>query len=118
MARVWVQCMVNPARRDDVVLIDAIVSMFARRSVDTFACQIQALLKRADASGVLRAINVPALVLCGRQDSWAPVAQHEAMHVLIPAAALTIVEDAGHMAPMERSQAVATAMQRWLHAAT
>lgn len=117
MARVWVQGMVHPARLADAPLIDAIVAMFARRSADTFACQIRALLQRPDASAVLRAIDVPALVMCGRQDNWASVAQHQAMHALIPAATLTIVEDAGHMAPMERPHAVAAPLSRWLEAA-
>lgn len=114
MARVWVQGMVHRARLNDTVLIDSIVAMFARRSADTFAGQIRALLQRPDASSVLRALQMPTLVLCGRQDSWAPVAQHEAMHALIPVARLAIVEDAGHMAPMEQPAAVASAMLRWL----
>jgi pimeloyl-ACP methyl ester carboxylesterase len=116
MARVWVQGMVHPARLDDAALIDAIVAMFVRRSADTFACQIRALLQRPDGSAVLRAIDVPALMMCGRQDSWAPVAQHAAMHVLAPVARLAVVEDAGHMAPMERPDAVAAELLRWLEA--
>ncbi len=116
MARVWVQGMVHPKRLDDTLLIDAIVAMFARRSVDTFACQIRALLQRPDACDVLRAIRVPALVMCGRQDSWAPLAQHEAMQALIPAARLAVNEEAGHMAPMERPATVAAELLRWLEA--
>lgn len=114
MARLWVQGMVHPAPLTDVALIDAIVAMFARRGPDTFARQIRALLQRPDASTVLRALQVPTLVLCGRQDNWAPVAQHAALHALIPVADLAIVEAAGHMAPMERPAAVASAMLRWL----
>jgi pimeloyl-ACP methyl ester carboxylesterase len=52
--------------------------------------------------------------MCGRQDSWAPVAQHEAMHALIPASTLAVLEDAGHMAPMEQPDAVANVLLRWL----
>lgn len=114
MARIWVQGMVHPERLQDAALIEAIVSMFACRSADTFACQVRALLQRPDASDVLRAMAVPALVLCGQQDSWAPVAQHEAMHALIPAATLAIVPQAGHMAPMEQPAAVAAALLSWL----
>ena len=114
MARLWVQGMVHPSRLDDGPLIDAILAMFVRRSADTFACQIRALLGRPDASDVLRAIRVPTLVACGRQDSWAPVVQHEAMHALVPDARLAVFEDAGHMAPMERPDAVAAALLRWL----
>lgn len=114
MATQWVQGMVHPDRLQDAPLIDAIVDMFARKSPDVFERQIRALLQRPDATGVLRAIRVPTLVLCGRQDSWAPVPQHEAMHALIPGAVFEVIDDAGHMAPMERPQAVAAALLRWL----
>lgn len=114
MAVQWVQGMVHPDRLQDAPLIGAIVDMFERKSPDVFERQIRALLQRPDATGVLRAIRVPTLVLCGRQDSWAPVAQHESMHALIPGAVFEVIEDAGHMAPMERPQAVAGALLRWL----
>jgi pimeloyl-ACP methyl ester carboxylesterase len=114
MACQWVQGMVHPDRLQDAPLLDAIVGMFERKSPDVFERQIRALLQRPDATGVLRAIRVPTLVLCGRQDSWAPVPQHEAMHALIPGAVFEVIEDAGHMAPMERPQAVAGALLRWL----
>lgn len=114
MAVQWVQGMVHPQRLGDAPLLDAIVAMFERKSAATFERQIRALLQRPDATAVLRAIRVPTLVLCGRQDSWAPVPQHEAMHALIPGAVFEVIEDAGHMAPMERPQAVAEALQRWL----
>lgn len=114
MARDWVQGMVHPARLDDAPLIEAILDMFERKSADTFARQIRALLERPDATPVLQALAVPTLVQCGRQDSWASVAQHQALHALVRGAHLDIIEDAGHMAPMERPQAVAASLLRWL----
>lgn len=116
MATEWVQGMVHVQRLTDAALIERVVSMFERKSADTFARQIHALLKRPDASAVLRSISVPALVLCGRQDSWAPVRQHEQIHQLIPSAVLAVVEDAGHMAPMERPESVADQLLRWMDA--
>lgn len=117
MARQWVQGMVHPDRLQDTLLLDTIVGMFERKSADIFERQIRALLQRPDATDVLRAIRVPTLVLCGRQDSWAPVAQHQAMQALISGAVLDVIEDAGHMAPMERPEAVAGSLLRWLQAA-
>lgn len=114
MAAEWVQGMVHPQRLSDTALVDGIVAMFARKSADVFEAQINALLQRPDASDVLRAVRVPALVLCGRQDSWAPVSQHEALHRLIGHGELALIDDAGHMAPMERPGPVADALLRWL----
>ena len=114
MAQTWVQAMVHPARLQDSALLAAIVTMFARKSADIFACQIEALLTRPDASDVLQTLRVPTLLQCGRQDSWSSPAQHEAMRALAPHAVLDVVPDAGHMAPMERPAAVATGLLRWL----
>ena len=114
MAQTWVQGMVHPARLQDVALVSAIVDMFARKSAEVFACQIEALLARPDASDVLRRLSMPTLLQCGAQDSWSPPAQHENMRALAPHAVLDVVPDAGHMAPMERTRAVAQGWQRWL----
>lgn len=114
MATAWVQGMVHPARLGDAPLIEAILAMFERKSADVFACQIHALLERPDASDVLASLQVPTLILCGRQDGWAPVAQHEAMQRLAPGSVLNVIEDAGHMAPMERPEAVTGALVHWL----
>ncbi len=114
MARVWVQGMVHPQRLSDAVLIESILQMFERKSPDIFAAQIQALLHRPDASPVLQSLTIPTWIACGDQDLWAPVAQHQAMQALVPHAVLEIVPDAGHMAPMERPQAMAEVLLRWL----
>lgn len=101
----WLKGMVHPARLDDGALLESITVMFARKSADRFARQLNALLTRPDASPVLaglQAMGLPTMLLCGRQDSWASVAQHEAIQALAPQSSLSIIEDAGHMVLMER----------------
>jgi pimeloyl-ACP methyl ester carboxylesterase len=117
MARTWVQPMVHPDRLADALLIEPILDMFARRTPQQFANQIEALLGRPDATDVLGAVTCPALVLCGREDAWAAPPQHEEMAALIPGGRLTIIEHCGHMAPMERPDAVGAALAAWLQAA-
>ena len=114
MGRIWVENMVHPSRRGDAALIDSIVDMFGRKSADTFAAQIRALLARPDAGPLLGAIRCPALILCGRDDSWAPLARHEEMAAAIPGGTLVAVDTCGHMAPMERPREVADALAAWL----
>ncbi len=114
MAMQWVQGMVHPDRLQDTPLIESIVAMMARKSADVFAAQIEALLNRPDAAPVLRAIQVPTLIALGRQDSWAPLNQHEAMQSLLPSCKLQVVEDAGHMCPMERPRETAQVLNAWL----
>jgi len=114
MAREWVRPMVHPDRLGDATLIDAILDMFERRTAIDFAGQIEALLARPDATGVLASIEGPTLVLCGREDGWSTPAQHEEIAARIPGAQLVVIGHCGHMAPMERPREVANAMLAWL----
>lgn len=120
MAQAWVQGMVHPARLNDAKLIADIIDMFERKTADMFERQIRALLDRPDATPVLQRVAVPTLVLCGREDSWAPVSQHQELATLIPAghATLRIVEQCGHMSTMEQPDAVAAALCHWLASPT
>ena len=114
MAQQWSQGMVHPDRLNDMDLMEAIWAMFERKSAATFALQIHALIHRADATDVLSSLKVPTLIACGRQDAWSTLAQHEAMHRLAPQAVLEVIEDAGHMASMEKPDAFAQVILRWL----
>jgi pimeloyl-ACP methyl ester carboxylesterase len=114
MARTWAQGMVHPSRLTDIGLMDAIVAMFARRTPKHFAAQIRALLARPDATQTLQSTAGPVYLLCGAQDSWSPLAQHQAMANLLPQAVLSAIESAGHMAPMEQPAAVAQVLADWL----
>jgi len=116
MGRIWAEPMVHPGRRADNRLMGAILDMVERQTPDQFAAQIEALLTRPDAGAVLHAIRCPSLVLCGRQDAWSPLAQHEAMAGMIPGAVLEVIDDCGHMVTMEQPEAVADAMLPWLRA--
>ncbi len=114
MGRAWVQRMVHPARLADLGLMEAILDMIERQTPDRFALQIEALLARPDAGAVLRGIRCPTLVLCGRQDAWAALPQHEEMAAMVPGARLAVVDDCGHMATMERPGRVADELADWL----
>jgi len=117
MGREWMRPMVHPARLDDAPLVEAILAMVERRTPQQFAAQIRALLDRPDLTELLRSVRVPTLVACGREDTWSPVAQHEAIAALVPGSRLAIFDDCGHMAPMERPAAVADALAAWLRVA-
>ena len=110
----WLTGMLAPSRLTDAGLVEAIADMVARHSSEVFGAQIEALLHRPEATEVLRAITCPTLIACGRQDAWSPFARHADMARLVDGATLVAFEDCGHMAPMERPQAVAAALVDWL----
>lgn len=114
MGEEWVQGMVHPDRLADKPLIEDILRMIARKTPAQFAAQIKALLERPDGEPVLKTIRCPTLVLCGREDSWSPLARHQQMAKLIPASRLIAIEHCGHMSTMERPEAVTEALRGWL----
>jgi pimeloyl-ACP methyl ester carboxylesterase len=114
MGEKWLRGMIHPQRSGDATLVEAILQMIERKTADIFAAQIRALLARPDAQGLLPTISCPALVLCGREDSWSPLARHEQMARMIPGSTLAVIEQAGHMSPMERPADVSAALGAWL----
>jgi pimeloyl-ACP methyl ester carboxylesterase len=114
MVQNWVREMVYPGRLGDTLLLDEVVSMMSTSTPADFERQIRALIARPDAIDVLRAIRCPTLVLCGHEDSWAKPEFHEEMARLIPGSVLSVVPECGHMAPLERPEAVNAALLDWL----
>ncbi len=95
---------------DHSALLEPLTAMVQRSTPETFANQQRALLNRPDARAVLPGIHCPTLVLCGKQDAWSPVTQHEEIAAAIPQSKLIIVDDCGHMSPVEQPAAV----KKWL----
>lgn len=104
--------MASGARSED--LMPRLTAMVQRSTPDSYAAQINALLHRPEALPMLPTIAVPTLLLSGSEDAWSPVSQHESMRRRIPHATLFEVHGAGHMAPIERPDAVAIALREWL----
>lgn len=113
MAEFWMKSIIHPDRIADNALVGAIVEMMGRKSPEIFAAQIKALLERPDATPVLATVRCPALVLCGREDAWSPLAGHREIAARIPDARLAVIEHCGHMAPMERPEDVTASMTSW-----
>jgi pimeloyl-ACP methyl ester carboxylesterase len=114
LADAWLPPMVHPDRRAERALMDPLIAMIERRSPATFRNQVNALLNRPDATPVLASIRCPTLVLCGREDGWSPLAQHEAIAAAITGSVLAIIDECGHMSSFERPAEVTHALQRWL----
>ena len=114
MGQQWLRPMVHPERLNDRPLIDAILDMIERKTVEVFEAQQRALLARPDATQLLSEIACPTLVLCGREDAWSPPTRHQEMAQRIPRSELVIVERSGHMSPMERPDEVSAALDAWL----
>lgn len=110
----WLPPMLAPARREDRALWDEIAAMQRRAGVETLKRQQKALLNRRDGFAQLDTVKVPTAFITGALDGWAPPAQHREMQAHVPGSTLTVIEDCGHMAPMEAPEAVNRAFAEWL----
>jgi pimeloyl-ACP methyl ester carboxylesterase len=106
--------MLAPRHRSEPHLVQAVFDMVGRMSGPIYAAQTRALLGRPDATGVLKNLDCPTLILCGMEDGWSPPERHRRMAELAPRAILRLVEDCGHMAMMEQPEAVLAALREWL----
>lgn len=99
---------------EDKSLTDKVMSMADNIGQDAFIRQQRVIMSRKDGFDVLARVDCPAVIICGRQDSLTPVALHEAMADAIAGAALVVIEDSGHLAPLEQPHAVSAALRYWL----
>ena len=81
---------------------------------EAFLRQERAIIGRIDSRPHLAAIRCRTLVVAARHDALMPMDLLEELARGIPGATLAIVEDSGHMAPLEQPQEVARLLREWM----
>lgn len=66
---------------------------------------LTALAERKESCSILNNINIPTLILCGREDMVSPLAQSEFMHTHIKWSVLKIIDQACHVSNLEQPDA-------------
>ncbi|CEG55562.1 alpha/beta fold hydrolase [Legionella fallonii] len=92
-----------------------VISMFLRVGEQAFLNQQIALLTRKEITSFLTQLTMPTLVIHAREDKNFSLTEHEELADAIPHAKLAVIEDAGHMCPMEAPQAITTLLRFWLN---
>ncbi len=106
--------LVHPGHLDDVNQVSVIMSMAYNLGKEAFVRQQKAIIDRIDSRPHLGRIHCPTLILCGREDLITPVELHEEMHSSITGSELRILENCGHLSPLEQPQQVTEALKEWL----
>ena len=95
--------------------LDAVVAGMAHRvGPDVFLRQNMALQHRPDRRAWLGDVDVPVLVACGEQDTVCPVALHEELVGHVRRGTLGVIGGAGHLAPLDRPDAVSESLHAWV----
>lgn len=102
---------IHPSRLSDADLTGRIKTMTARLGREVFLRQN--CMERIDGEAALTAFSGPMVLICGDADRVTPPDGMAEM-ARITGAPLVIIEQAGHMTPMERPEAVNAALRSWL----
>jgi len=74
----------------------------------------QAALVRRDGYADLERITCPSLVVACRQDRLRSLAETERMANHLPHSRFEVIEDRGHMAPLEKPRELAGLLDDWI----
>ena len=102
----------HPDRERDPLLLDRLRGMQRRLGPDVRTRQ--SALVRNDGYADLERIDCPALVVACRQDRLRTFAETERMAQCLPHARFEVIEDCGHMAPLERPRELAALLTDWI----
>jgi pimeloyl-ACP methyl ester carboxylesterase len=102
----------HPDRENDPLLLERLRGMQRRLGREVRARQ--AALVRLDGYADLERIACPSLVVACRQDRLRSFAETERMAQHLPNTRFAVLEDCGHMAPLERPQELTALLASWV----
>jgi pimeloyl-ACP methyl ester carboxylesterase len=105
---------VHPGRLKDGAVVQPILDMAQEVGAEGFEREQTAIMGRPDSRPLLVEIDVPTMVIVGRQDQSTPLPRAQEMAADIANARLVVIEECGHMSPLEKPAEVSAALRRWL----
>lgn len=103
-------------RRTHPALVHRMRDMMATVSVATLIAAQEGMLARDDATPWLGTIDVPTLLVVGDEDAISPAKEMRAMHERIPGSVLEVIEQSGHLSPVEQPARFDEALVRFVPA--
>ncbi len=91
-------------------------TMIRSASVPGAVAALHAMKDRADSTSLLGEIQVPTLVIAGREDAIVPVTEARQMADAIPGAQFTAIPEAGHLTPLEQPISMGRVVREFLDA--
>ncbi len=101
-------------RLSDKPLVDEVLTMCGEIGADIYKRQEELAAIRVDRRPDLQRIRCPTIVVCGRDDAATPLFLSEEIAKAIPAAALVVVEQCGHLVTMEKPDETNEVLRLWL----
>jgi 3-oxoadipate enol-lactonase len=95
-------------------IVKRVRDMMLRTKSQGAAAALMGMAEREDQTELLPQISSPTLILVGSEDAITPVADSEKMHGAIAGSRLVVLENAGHVSNLERTDMFNTALLSFL----
>ena len=102
----------HPQRQDDAVMLAHLQAMSLALGKQVFLQQLS--IARTDGHHELPEITCPALVVASRNDQMRSLSESEKLANGLPHSVLHVIEDCGHMSPLEKAPELITMLGNWL----
>ncbi len=106
--------LISEKHLQDKKMTQEIMDMAERVGKEAFIRQQTAIMGRADSRPTLAKIKVPTLMVVGAEDAITPPELAHEIADGIKGAKLEVVEESGHLSPLEQPEAVNKLLGRWL----
>jgi len=97
-------------------VVDLVRKMINSASIPGVVAALVAMRDRPDSAALLSDIQVPTLVVSGREDAIIPASESKHMAEAIPGAHYAVIPDAGHLTPVEQPIATGRVVGEFLEA--
>lgn len=114
LSRTAVATSLHPKQKDNLEMIERVRAMGTRLGGEVF--RRQSMLDRPGDLERAAEIRCPTLVVAAAQDGLRSLDETREMADAIPGATLTVIEDTGHMIPIEAPQRLLDVIVPWLAA--
>jgi len=91
-------------------IVKRVRDMMLKTKPEGAAAALRGMAERDDQTELLAKVAVPSLILVGAEDAITPVADSEKMHQAIAGSRLVVIENAGHVSNLERTEQFNEAM--------
>lgn len=114
MSPMMLKTFVHPSKVNDPNVADVVYRMAENTGREKFIRQQTAILHRPHLAPYLKDISVPTLILCGDTDERTPVDYHQQLADEIAGAEWHVIEECGHLPPLEQPEVVNAYLCEWL----
>ncbi len=100
---------------ENTALIELIQDMAKQSGTEVFLTQHLATIERRSRLSDLSKLTCPTIVIGGRDDQVVKITDIEKMAFAIPKSQLCIIENCGHMIPLEQTKVLNEILRNWIN---